>query len=72
MRPILYLPFVIFIHKLVSRKTHERGIMKALVLLTFCLVCYSVNAKTVSVMSYNVENLFDTIHDPGKEDRPRD
>jgi endonuclease/exonuclease/phosphatase family metal-dependent hydrolase len=42
--------------------------MKALVLLTFCLVCYSVSAKTISVMSYNVENLFDTIHDPGKED----
>jgi endonuclease/exonuclease/phosphatase family metal-dependent hydrolase len=42
--------------------------MKALVLLTFCLVCFSVSAKTISVMSYNVENLFDTIHDQGKED----
>jgi endonuclease/exonuclease/phosphatase family metal-dependent hydrolase len=42
--------------------------MKALVLLTFCLVCYSVSAKTISVMSYNVENLFDTLHDQGKED----
>ena len=42
--------------------------MKALVLLTFCLVCYSVSAKTISVMSYNVENLFDTVHDQGKED----
>ncbi len=42
--------------------------MKALLILTFCLISYSINAKTISVMSYNVENLFDTIHDEGKED----
>lgn len=46
--------------------------MKSIILLTFCLIFFSIsitaNAKTISIMSYNVENLFDTEHDAGKED----
>lgn len=32
-------------------------------------VCaYQANAKQISIMSYNVENLFDTVHDAGTDD----
>jgi endonuclease/exonuclease/phosphatase family metal-dependent hydrolase len=36
--------------------------------LFFYLSSVTVNAKTISIMNYNAENLFDTIHDEGKED----
>ncbi|MEX1099674.1 MAG: endonuclease/exonuclease/phosphatase family protein, partial [Bacteriovoracaceae bacterium] len=34
----------------------------------FLLIFSSAFGKSFTLMSYNVENLFDTIHDPGKED----
>lgn len=37
-------------------------------LLVLLLTLSSAYAKTVTIMSYNVQNLFDTIHDEGKED----
>ncbi len=40
---------------------------KALVLM-IVLFSFSASAKTFSIMSYNIENLFDTVHDEGKKD----
>jgi hypothetical protein len=34
----------------------------------FILITSTAFAKSISIMSYNVENLFDTVHDIGKED----
>lgn len=42
--------------------------MKLLIVISITLFAFSSFAKTVSIMAYNVENLFDTIHDEGKED----
>jgi len=37
--------------------------------ITFCMFqSLPIMARTVSVMSYNVENLFDNVHDEGKKD----
>lgn len=37
-------------------------------LLVFLLFSFSLSARSLSVMTYNVENLFDTKHDEGKKD----
>ncbi len=60
------------------RFLHEGGAMKALrkitskitlFLLFVFFSSYSIaDAKRVSIMSYNVENLFDAVHDEGKDD----
>ncbi len=43
--------------------------MKKEVLLIFVtLLCCQMQAQTFTVMSYNIENAFDTIHDAGKND----
>ena len=42
--------------------------MKIKIFLAFFFVVNIVLAREVSVMSYNVENLFDTVHDEGKDD----
>lgn len=42
--------------------------MKLLTLASVLLLSITAQAKTVSIMSYNVQNLFDTQHDEGKED----
>jgi len=42
--------------------------MKKTVLLALCILSVSSFAKTISLMNYNAENLFDTVHDEGKED----
>ncbi len=41
-----------------------------LLALTISTVAFGINPKSFSVMSYNAENLFDTIHDEGKKDYP--
>ena len=43
---------------------------KALCLFLFFVLSFSAHAykRTISVMTYNLENLFDTLHDEGKED----
>lgn len=45
-------------------------ILRAMIIFCFTLVCLTTisMAKEFSVMTYNAENLFDTIHDQGKED----
>lgn len=40
----------------------------ALALFFICISSQNLWAKSITVMSYNVENLFDTEHDAGKED----
>ncbi len=42
--------------------------MKLILSLLFVLVAISAQAKSVQIMSYNVENLFDAKHDEGKND----
>lgn len=42
--------------------------MKKLTLVFTLLFAFGAQAKNLSVMSYNVQNLFDTLHDEGKED----
>ncbi|NCN28296.1 endonuclease/exonuclease/phosphatase family protein [bacterium] len=44
--------------------------MRKYLLITFMLVGFLANAaqNRVTVMTYNLENLFDTVHDEGKED----
>lgn len=42
--------------------------MKSLILLSIFMFSASTFSKTITLMNYNVENLFDTIHDNGKED----
>jgi endonuclease/exonuclease/phosphatase family metal-dependent hydrolase len=37
-------------------------------ILMMILISFSVSAKSFSIMSYNIENLFDTVHDEGKKD----
>ncbi|MCO4755188.1 MAG: hypothetical protein KC478_11955, partial [Bacteriovoracaceae bacterium] len=41
--------------------------MKLITLMSLIL-SYGAFAKTVTLMSYNVQNLFDTTHDAGKDD----
>tara|TARA_B100000925_G_C21991096_1_gene466881 strand:- start:253 stop:1383 length:1131 start_codon:yes stop_codon:yes gene_type:complete len=47
-------------------KVLER-LLFSLLFLLFCFDCFAYK-RTISVMSYNLENLFDTLHDEGKED----
>ena len=42
--------------------------MKIIFSLLVILMSFSLHAKTVEIMSYNVENLFDAKHDEGKID----
>lgn len=42
--------------------------MKMILSLLFVLMAFNSQAKTVEIMSYNVENLFDATHDEGKID----
>lgn len=42
--------------------------MKMLLSLLIALSAFNVHAKSVQIMSYNVENLFDAKHDDGKND----
>lgn len=42
--------------------------MKVSILMLSCFLSFSALAKDISIMNYNVENLFDTIHDEGKDD----
>ena len=42
--------------------------MKMILSLVCVLFAFNVNAKSVQIMSYNVENLFDAKHDEGKND----
>lgn len=42
--------------------------MRLIILFLLLSFCSLASAQSVSVMSYNVENLFDTSHDPGKDD----
>jgi predicted extracellular nuclease len=42
--------------------------MKMILSLVCVLFAFNVNAKSVEIMSYNVENLFDAKHDEGKND----
>lgn len=42
--------------------------MKLILSLLFIFVAVSAQAKSVQIMSYNVENLFDAKHDEGKND----
>lgn len=42
--------------------------MKMILVLVCVLFAFNVNAKSVEIMSYNVENLFDAKHDEGKND----
>ena len=41
--------------------------MKNIIIL-IALIAFTSHAKTLKVMSYNAHNLFDTIHDDGKND----
>ncbi len=42
--------------------------MKIIICLIVCLISTASFGKTISLMNYNAENLFDTTHDQGKED----
>lgn len=42
--------------------------MKKLLALMLALICVNGFARTISIMTYNAENLFDTKHDEGKSD----
>jgi predicted extracellular nuclease len=42
--------------------------MKMIVSLLFVLIAWQAQARSVQIMSYNVENLFDAKHDEGKND----
>lgn len=42
--------------------------MKMILSLLFVLIAFNAQAKSVQIMSYNVENLFDATHDEGKID----
>jgi hypothetical protein len=35
----------------------------------FCLLIPSLNAESISIMSINAQNLFDTVDDPKKDDK---
>jgi hypothetical protein len=35
----------------------------------FCLLIPFLNAESISVMSINAQNLFDTVDDPKKDDK---
>jgi endonuclease/exonuclease/phosphatase family metal-dependent hydrolase len=49
----------------------EDKVLKRLIVFNLCLLissnCFSYE-RTISFMTYNLENLFDTLHDEGKED----
>ena len=40
-----------------------------LVLTVFILSSVAISDSSITVMSYNVENLFDSLDDPGKDDK---
>jgi endonuclease/exonuclease/phosphatase family metal-dependent hydrolase len=42
--------------------------MKSFIAVFVCILSMASFAKTISLMNYNAENLFDTVHDEGKED----
>ena len=39
------------------------------IIFIICLLTPSLNAETLSIMSINAQNLFDTIDDPKKDDK---
>ena len=63
--------FCLFYSRFMNKKLHLCTMMKQLlIILTLLCVFSNVEAQDCfTVMSYNVENLFDTIPDAGKEDK---
>ena len=42
---------------------------KIKIIFIFSLLIPSINSETISIMSINAQNLFDTIDDPKKDDK---